>query len=185
VSLSRNASRLAVAALAVVLPNVLLAGSSLGASSARARYEQAERLAKAHLAKFDDLDFNVFSNQQWDRLHESHAQDVVVHWPDGRTTRGIERHIEDLKAMFVYAPNTRIKVHPVKIGTGDWTSVIGEMEGTFSQPMPIADGKRVAATGKAFKIVMCTVGHWKDGVMDEEYLFWDNMTYMKQIGLLP
>ena len=32
---------------------------------------------------------------------------------------------------------------------------------------------------------MCTVGHWKGGVMDEEYLFWDNQTYMKQIGLAP
>jgi hypothetical protein len=30
---------------------------------------------------------------------------------------------------------------------------------------------------------MCTVGHWKDDVMVEEWLFWDNMTYMKQIGL--
>jgi hypothetical protein len=30
---------------------------------------------------------------------------------------------------------------------------------------------------------MCTVGHWKDGVMTEEWLFWDNMTYMKQLGL--
>jgi len=27
------------------------------------------------------------------------------------------------------------------------------------------------------------IGHWKDGVMDEEWLFWDNMSYMKQIGL--
>ena len=30
---------------------------------------------------------------------------------------------------------------------------------------------------------MCTVGHWKDGVMIEEWLFWDNATYMKQIGI--
>jgi hypothetical protein len=30
---------------------------------------------------------------------------------------------------------------------------------------------------------MCTIGHWKNGVMDEEYLFWDNQTYMNQIGL--
>ena len=30
---------------------------------------------------------------------------------------------------------------------------------------------------------MATVGHWKDGVMDEEYLFWDNGEFMKQIGL--
>jgi hypothetical protein len=30
---------------------------------------------------------------------------------------------------------------------------------------------------------MSTVGHWKNGLMDEEYLFWDNQDFMKQIGL--
>jgi hypothetical protein len=63
--------------------------------------------------------------------------------------------------------------------------VIGEMEGTFTQPMPTPDGKAIPPTGKAFKLTMCTVGHWKGGVMDEEYLFWDNATFMKQIGLAP
>jgi SnoaL-like polyketide cyclase len=138
-----------------------------------------------HIARFDDLDFNVFSGQQWARLHESHAKDIVVHWPDGHQTAGIEKHIEDLKAMFVYAPDTRIKVHPVKFGSGEWTSVIGVMEGTFTKPMPGADGKMIPPTGKAYKISMCTVGRWKDGVMVEEYLFWDNLTFMKQIGLAP
>ena len=28
-----------------------------------------------------------------------------------------------------------------------------------------------------------TVGYWEDGVMTEEYLFWDNLECMKQIGL--
>ena len=108
-----------------------------------------------------------------------------MHWPDGHETRGIEKHIEDLKGMFVYAPDTRIEVHPVKFGSGEWTSVIGVMEGTFTKPMLAADGKTVPPTGKPFKLEMCTVGHWKDGVMDEEYLFWDNLTFMKQIGLAP
>jgi hypothetical protein len=31
---------------------------------------------------------------------------------------------------------------------------------------------------------MATVGHWgADGKMTEEYLFWDNQSFMKQIGL--
>ena len=38
-------------------------------------------------------------------------------------------------------------------------------------------------TGKSFTLLMCTVGHWKNGVMDEEYLFWDNQSGMKQIGV--
>jgi hypothetical protein len=169
--------------MTLTLLTVVESRNSFGADKALARYQQAEKLAKAHIARFDDLDFNVFSNQRWDRLHESHAQNVIVHWPDGHATHGIEKHIEDLKAMFVYAPDTRIKVHPVKFGSGAWTSVIGEMQGTFTKPMPGAGGKTIPPTGKAFKIVMCTVGHWKGGVMDEEYLFWDNLTFMKQIGL--
>ncbi|MEO8700845.1 MAG: ester cyclase [Kofleriaceae bacterium] len=150
-----------------------------------ATYEAGERSAAAHLAIFDTLDFDVFSHQKWDRLQESHSDDIVVHWPDGHETKGIAKHIEDLKAMFVYAPNTRIEVHPVKFGTGEWTSVYGVMEGTFTAPMPIGDGKSIPPTGKSFKLPMATIGHWKNGVMDEEYLFWDNATYMKQLGLAP
>jgi predicted ester cyclase len=138
---------------------------------------------ETNLATFDDLDFNVFSGQKWDELQKSHADNIVVHWPDGHSTTGLAQHIEDLKAMFVYAPDTRIKEHPIKVASGDYTAVTGVFEGTFTQPMPIGSGKTIKPTGKAFKLSMCTIGHWKGGVMDEEYLFWDNQTFMKQVGL--
>jgi hypothetical protein len=141
-----------------------------------------EMIAK-NLAKFDTLDYVVFSNQEWVRFHESHAKNIIVHWPDGHFTTGLDRHIEDLKAMFVYAPNTNIKQHPVRFGSGEFTCVIGVMTGTFSKPMPIGGGKFIEPTGKSFSLPMCTVGIWKDGVMTEEYLFWDNQTYMNQLGL--
>ena len=80
-----------------------------------------------------------------------------------------------LTPMFVFAPDTKIQSHPVKFGSGDWTCVIGEMEGTFSKPMPVGNGKTIPPTGKKFKLSMCTVGHWKNGKMIEEYLFWDNI----------
>jgi len=140
-------------------------------------------LVQKYLAKFDTLDYTVFSNQQWVRLHESHAKNIIVHWPDGHFTTGIEKHIEDLKAMFVYAPNTSIKQHPVRFGSGNFTCVVGVMTGTFTAPMPIGGGKFIEPTGKSFSLPMCTVGIWKDGVMTEEYLFWDNQTYMNQLGL--
>jgi hypothetical protein len=140
-------------------------------------------LISGYLQKFDTLDFTVFSNQQWIRLHESHAKDIKVNWPDGHYTIGIERHIADLKSMFVYAPNTNIKEHPIRFGAGNMTCVIGVMTGTFTEPMPIGDGKYIQPTGKSFSLPMCTVGIWKDGVMVEEYLFWDNQSYMNQLGL--
>ena len=136
-----------------------------------------------NLVTFDTLDFIVFSNQEWTRLHESHAKDIKVNWPDGHFTTGIDRHIEDLKAMFVYAPNTSIKQHPIRFGSGNMTCVTGVMTGTFSAPMPIGGGKFIQPTGKSFSLPMCTVGIWKDGIMIEESLFWDNQTYMNQLGL--
>lgn len=154
-------------------------------NSELAGYLAAEKLANAQIAKFDTLNFEVFSNQKWDRLHESHASNVIVHWPDGHQTSGIEKHIADLKTIFVFAPDTRIQEHPVKVAQGEWTSVIGVMEGTFTEPMPTGDGKLIAPTGKSFRLIMCTVGHWKNGVMDEKYLFWDNLSYRRQIGWAP
>jgi len=136
-----------------------------------------------YLQKFDTLDYTVFSNQQWVRLHESHAKDIKVNWPDGHFTIGIDRHIADLKYMFVYAPDTKIKTHPIRFGSGNMTCVTGVMTGTFTLPMPIGDGKFIQPTGKSFSLPRCTVGIWKDGAMIEEYLFWDNQSYMNQIGL--
>ena len=150
-----------------------------------AAVERVKLSEKANLENFDDLDFNVFSGQKWDQLGKSHNKDITVHWPDGRTTKGIDAHIGDLKALFVYAPDARVKEHPVKFASGEWTAATGVFEGTFSRPMPIEGGKTIPPTGRSFKLTMATIGHWKDGVMDEEWLFWDNQTFMKQVGLAP
>ena len=148
-------------------------------------YSDDKANLEKNLTTFDTLDYTVFTNQEWLRLHESHSKDIKVNWPDGHFTTGIEKHIADLSAMFVYAPDTRIKQHPIRFGnnTGEWTCVTGIMEGTFSKPMPIGNGKFIQPTGKSFKLPMCTIGHWKDGIMFEESLFWDNQTYMNQLGL--
>ena len=137
-----------------------------------------------HIATFDDLDFNVFTHQKWDEFSKSHSKDIIVHWPDGHQTKGLPKHIEDMKTMFIYAPDTRILVHPVKFGSSEWTSVIGVMEGTFTAPMPVPNGRPIPPTGKAFKLPMNTIGRWNaQGTMDEEWLFWDNATYMSQMGV--
>ncbi len=146
-------------------------------------HEKQDPAVEKNLKVFDTLDFDVFSNQKWDRLKESHAPDIVVTWPDGHETKGIERHIEDLKALFVFAPDLKIKVHPIRFGSGTWTAVTGVMSGTFTKPMPTPDGKSIPPTGKHFALSMVTVGHWKGHTMDHEWLFWDNQDFMNQIGL--
>jgi glyoxylase-like metal-dependent hydrolase (beta-lactamase superfamily II) len=145
--------------------------------------EQQMPAVERNLQTFDVLDFDVFSNQKWDRLQESHAPDIVVTWPDGHETKGIDVHIADLKALFVWGPDIQIKVHPIRFGSGSWTAVTGVMSGTFSRPMPTPDGGTIAPTGKRFAIAMATIGHWVNGRMDHEWLFWDNQDFYRQIGL--
>lgn len=179
---------LTASTLALAIATPVVAGDNDAALAALKELAQRQaedaRIAQ-NLETFDILDFEVFSNQQWDRLHESHAEDIVVHWPDGRTTTGIDVHIEDLKAFFVFAPDTKIEQHPIRIGQGEWTGVVGEITGTFSEPMPIGGEQFIQPTGKAYNLTMATIGHWtNEGVMDEEYLFWDNHAFYKQIGLI-
>src|SRR6187401_1719111 len=148
------------------------------------KFTDEKALTETRLVRFDSLDYEFYSNQDWKNFNISHADNIKVYYPDGAITEGLSpQHIDMLTPMFVFAPGTKIKNHPVRFGSGDWTCVIGEMEGTFSQPMPIGNGKTIPPTNKKFKLSMSTIGHWKDGKMIEEYLFWDNHSFMKQIGL--
>lgn len=150
-------------------------------------YKADEALQKARFAVFDTLDYDFYSNQKWDQFDHSHADDIKVYYPDGSTTTGLyPQHIDMLKPMFAFAPDTRIKQHPIAFGKGEWTCAVGVMEGTFSEPMPIGNGQTIPPNGKTFKLRMVTIGRWgAEGKMTEEHLFWDNQAFMKQIGLAP
>lgn len=143
----------------------------------------ARSLTNQYLDRFDTLDFIVYSNQLWSRLHESHSPNIVVYWPDGRIVKGLDQHIEDLKAMFVFAPDTKITEHPIRFGSGKFTAVTGIMEGSFSKSMPVGNGNFILPTNKKFRLPMATIGVWENGVMVEEHLFWDNHSLMTQIGV--
>ncbi len=142
------------------------------------------RTERRHLETFDELDFEIFTHADWARLGESHAKNVRVHWPDGHYTDGIEQHVKDLAALFVWAPDTRILSHPLRVAKGELTAVTGVMQGTFTRPMPDGNGGFIQPTGKKYAINMATVGIWNRwGTMDEEFLFWDNQTFYGQIGI--
>jgi hypothetical protein len=137
-----------------------------------------------HLKTFDEADFVVFSNQEWNRFGESHAPDMRVHWPDGHYTDGLERHVEDLKWLFVWAPDLKVTSHPVRVAKGELVAVHGVFKGTFSRPMPDGKGGLIQPTGKKFAMNMITVGIFNPhGTMNEEFLFWDNLAFNQQIGL--
>jgi hypothetical protein len=184
-------SAMALAAAALVLTTMACsgagtskAGETAQASQSAAGAGDSAQMIARNLMTFDTLDLVIFSHQLFDRFKESHAADITVTWPDGHDTHGLDKHIEDMKAMFVPMPDLAIPEHPIKIANGHWTAVVGRMTGTFTKPMPIGGGKTIPPNSKKLDLRMATIGHWTDaGVMDHEWLFWDNQAYMKQLGL--
>ncbi len=79
-------SLLVLAALTATSPGVARWSSSTPPTP---HQKQAPAVEK-NLEVFDTLDFDVFSNQKWNRLGESHAKDIIVTWPDGHETKGID-----------------------------------------------------------------------------------------------
>lgn len=155
------------------------------------------------LQRFDQLDFDAFSKQDWKLFDEIHCPDVVVIMPDGHEIHGIQPHREDIASMFESMPDLRVTSHPVSFGTetwtsstpgrrtsadtlkpGEWTSTIGVMEGTFTKPMKIGDNT-IAPNGKKLKLQVVTLAHWQNGCIAQENLFWDNAAYMQQLGIQP
>lgn len=179
------------AAIVVVMVTSLVACSqpqsqAPPASDAVGEYTRAQTdEERALLATFDDLDFNVYTGAHFDEFPRSHAPDIVVHYPDGSTTTGLEDHLDILRPQFAFAPDTRIEQHPIRIAQGNMTAVAGVMEGTFTQPMQLPNGQVIQPTGRAFRLDMATIGRWENGVMVEEWLYWDNQSFMQQIGLAP
>ncbi|MEL6375834.1 MAG: ester cyclase [Pseudomonadota bacterium] len=144
------------------------------------RQADEERVAR-NLETFRQLDLEVFSNAELDRFDESHHPDVVVYMPDGRVVYGLEDHLVDVGWFFIWAPDTHVERHIARFGQGEWTAAIGVLKGTFTADMPLADGSILEANGNSYEINFTTVARWEEGLMVEEYLFWDNDYFFSQL----
>ena len=51
-------------------------------------------------------------------------------------------------------------------------------------PWTAPDGKVHPPTGKTFELEFCTVARWKNGEIVEEDLFYDQVSFLRQIGVL-
>ncbi|AXF84870.1 hypothetical protein DTO96_100581 [Ephemeroptericola cinctiostellae] len=167
-----------LSAIALVIASFSAQVSAKGNDAAAAAIAQLAKIkavqaqGQKNLLNFDDLDFNVYSKQRWGDMRKSHAENITVHNADGTVTHGLHDHIEDLKKGFVNMSNI-VTAHPIRITDGEYTAVIGETETTLPVPATTnADGSITPATKKVIKGSMVTVGHWKNGVMDEEWLYY-------------
>lgn len=143
----------------------------------------AERAQTArHLKIFDELDLVAFNNRDLKRIGEIHADDVVVHNPDGTKTAPFKPHGEELQFLFDTF-DFKVADHLVGFGFGEWTAGISVSKGKWVKPITTPDGKVLQPTGKSVSLKIATIARWENGRIAEEYLFWDNADWNRQIGM--
>lgn len=128
---------------------------------------------------------DAWNNQDWDTFRKRHTENVIVRWlGQSEPTRGLNAHRNEGIEMFKIFPDNHVENNPYKMlfGQGDWTCSIAIFTGTHKGPMT-SEGKTIPPTNKKFQVDFCTVAHWKNGQIDEENLFYDNIGMMKQLGL--
>ncbi len=88
--------------------------------------------------------------------------------------------------FFKTFPDQHLVNRPYKVffTSGNHTCSIADFSGTMTGPMNGPGGKVIPPTGKRFHIEFCTVATWNEkGEITEERLFYDLVTFLKQIGL--
>lgn len=150
---------------------------------AQVEEQKAEREQTArHLEIFDELDLVAFNSRDMDRIGEIHADGVIVHNPDGTKTSPFEPHSEELQFLFDTF-EFKVTDHIVGFGFGEWTAGISISEGKWTKPITLKDGTVLQPTGKKVRLKIATIARWENERIAEEYLFWDNADWNRQIGL--
>jgi predicted ester cyclase len=139
-----------------------------------------ERL-KELMTTLDD----AWNAQDLDTFAQRHKPDTVVRWPGQGPTHGIDAHRQEAIDFFKTFPDQHLDNRPYKvlIAGGDWTCSVAHFTGTMTGPMKGPDGSEIPPTGKSFEVDFCTVARWENEQIVEENLFYDLVTFMKQIGL--
>lgn len=146
----------------------------------------AEELAEL-MQSLDDAWNAGPSSPLWETFKKRHTENVRVYWP-GQPEPTVGRHNHDLEAVefFKTFPDQRLVNRPYKIffTAGNHTCSVADFTGTMKGPMRMAGGKVIPPTGKSFHVEFCTLATWNDrGEITEERLFYDLVTFMRQIGL--
>lgn len=148
---------------------------------------KAERATTAkQLALFDEMDLEAFNSRDMKRISEIHHDDVVVHlsmMPADKTTKGFDPvHKADLQYLFDQF-DYQIPTHTVSFGHGEWTAGISISTGKFVRPITLPNGVVHEPNGRGFEVQVATIARWKEGRIVEEYVFWDQDSVYRQIGL--
>jgi ketosteroid isomerase-like protein len=117
-------------------------------------------------------------------LAELYAEDAVAYTPDEGELRGRDRIVEYWRQMTEAVPDGRFEtLHSYEVG--DTAIDEGVYTGHNTGPLALPTGESLPATGKEVRIRGVDLATVKDGRITEYRLYFDEMEFLGQLGLLP
>ena len=137
------------------------------------------------MSKFTDLVHRHFAAASAGDINaavDGFADHVVTEMP-GISVRGIDQFKAIGEAFQTAAPDQKMTVRNM-YETGETVIVEGEYSGTQTGPL-VSAGGTIPATGRSFSFPFCDVFTFADGLVVRHAVYWDNLTFLGQLGMVP
>lgn len=117
-------------------------------------------------------------------IAELYAEDAVAYTPDEGEIRGRDNIVEYWRQMTEAVPEATFdSLHSYEVG--DTAIDEGIFSGRNTGPLALPTGDSLPATGKEVRIRGVDLATVKDGRITEYRLYFDEMEFLGQLGLLP
>lgn len=148
------------------------------------KYIVSDNIEVETIYKFLVSDIDNFSYRSISQFKLKHSKNVLVHYPDGKITKGFKQYSEAMKTTFAFSPHAHFNTNKIIEGDGVWLSISGVLSGDFTEKLAIGDGAFVQPSGKRYNLNTQIIAYLdKNGAMEEVFLYWDNKEIAAQIGI--
>lgn len=136
----------------------------------------------SHLKELASDHYTAINSGDIDAVMAHYAPDVESTTPNGELKgAGAVRMFQEV--FHTAAPDARIEaLHTFE--DGDTVIIEGMYSGTHTGPLVSPDGT-VPPTDRAFKFTFVEILQYSGGLIHSQRLYWDNVTFLTQLGLLP
>ena len=138
---------------------------------------EREKIAQANIDSYSKTWELVINEGKIDVLDTAYAADIVLHTTP--EIKGIAK-AKAYYANFVTGFSNRQFIVKDMFAQGDKVTKYWQFKGTHS-----GNFMGIPATGKTVDIEGCTIARMVNGKIVEERDFMDNMSFLKQLGLIP
>ncbi len=127
----------------------------------------------------------LFNAQDWDRFFAFAEESIVTYAPDlEEPLKGLEAYRERFETNVKAFPDQHIETRRV-FGEGDWVVLEGVFTGTHKGAFIGPGGQEIPPTDKKVELPIALVFKVEGGKTTEEHDYYDNLTFLNQLGLAP